>query len=58
MKRAITFGVFDLFHYGHLKLYQNIKKVCGLDTFLVVAVQDSEFIKKQSQMLISIIQQK
>ena len=46
MKRAITVGVFDLFHYGHLKLFQNIKKVCGEDTYLIVAVQKDEWIKK------------
>jgi cytidyltransferase-like protein len=46
MKRVITFGVFDLFHYGHLKLFQNIKKICGPDTYLIVAVQKDEWVKK------------
>lgn len=46
MKKVITFGVFDLFHYGHLKLFQNIKKMCGPDTHLIVAVQKDDWIKK------------
>ena len=46
MKRVITFGVFDLFHYGHLKLFQNIKKMCGPETYLIVAVQKDEWVKK------------
>lgn len=44
--RIITFGVFDLFHFGHLKLFQNIKKICGDDSQLVVMVQDTKDIFK------------
>lgn len=46
MKRTITFGVFDLFHLGHLRLFKNIKKKVGDDCYLIVAVQNSSFIKK------------
>ncbi len=45
-KRIITFGVFDMFHFGHLNLFKNIKEHFGKDTFLIVCVQSSEYIKK------------
>ena len=43
MKRVITFGVFDYFHLGHLRLFQNAKK---LGDYLIVAVQDGTYIQK------------
>lgn len=43
MKKVITFGVFDYFHYGHLKLFERAK---SLGDYLIVAVQDGEFILK------------
>lgn len=43
MKRVITFGVFDFFHIGHLRLFQNAKH---LGDYLIVAVQNDETIKK------------
>ena len=45
-KRIITFGVFDMFHFGHLNLFKNIKKQFGQDSFLIVCVQSSERILK------------
>lgn len=45
MKRILTVGVFDYFHYGHLKLFEQAKNIVS-DGFLIVAVQKSEFIKK------------
>lgn len=45
MKKVITFGVFDLFHIGHLNLFENIKRLIP-DAYLIVAVQDTDFILK------------
>lgn len=43
MNKVITFGVFDYFHYGHLRLFENAKK---LGDYLIVAVQKGEYILK------------
>lgn len=43
MKKVLTVGVFDYFHYGHLKLFNNAK---NFGEYLIVAVQDSDFILK------------
>jgi len=45
-KRIVTFGVFDMLHLGHIRLFKNIKRICGDENHLIVAVQDSEFILK------------
>ncbi|EHR69060.1 cytidyltransferase-related enzyme [Burkholderiales bacterium JOSHI_001] len=37
---AITYGTYDLFHVGHVRLFQRIKARCD---FLVVAVSTDEF---------------
>ena len=41
MKKVLTVGVFDYFHYGHLRLFQRAK---ALGDYLIVAVQDGDFI--------------
>ena len=41
MKKVITFGVFDYFHLGHLRLFENCK---NHGNYLIVAVQDGDFI--------------
>lgn len=41
MSKVLTFGVFDYFHIGHLRLFENCKKH---GDYLVVAVQDGDFI--------------
>ena len=43
MKKVITFGVFDYFHLGHLRLFQNAR---ALGDYLIVAVQAEESILK------------
>ena len=43
MKKVITVGVFDYFHLGHLRLFENAKR---LGDYLIVAVQDGDSILK------------
>ena len=43
MKKVITFGVYDYFHLGHLRLFENAKK---LGDYLIVAVQNGDMILK------------
>lgn len=40
MKRVITYGTFDLLHYGHINLLKNAK---AQGDYLVVAVSTDEF---------------
>jgi len=40
MKKVITYGTFDLFHYGHLKILERAK---SYGDYLVVAVSSDEF---------------
>jgi cytidyltransferase-like protein len=41
MRKVLLVGVFDLFHFGHLQL---IKRASKLGNYLIVAVQDDEYI--------------
>ena len=43
MKKILTFGVFDYFHLGHLRLFKQCKEHAD---YLIVAVQDGEWILK------------
>lgn len=43
MKKVLTVGVFDLLHIGHIELFRKAK-ACG--DYLIVAVQDSDFVLK------------
>lgn len=43
MKRVLTVGVYDFFHIGHLNLFERAR---ALGDYLVVAVQDGEYILK------------
>ncbi len=40
MKRIITYGTFDLLHYGHINLLQRAKE---LGDYLIVALSTDEF---------------
>lgn len=40
MKRVITYGTFDLLHYGHINLLRRAK---GLGDYLIVALSTDEF---------------
>lgn len=43
MNKILTFGVYDYFHLGHLRLFKQCKNYAD---YLIVAVQDGKFIKK------------
>lgn len=40
MKKVITYGTFDLLHYGHVNLLERAKK---LGDYLIVAISTDEF---------------
>lgn len=40
MKKVITYGTYDLFHFGHLRLLERAK---ALGDYLIVAVSSDEF---------------
>lgn len=40
MKRVITYGTFDLLHYGHINI---LKRARSLGDYLIVAVSTDEF---------------
>lgn len=43
MSKILTFGVYDYFHLGHLRLFKQCK---NYGDYLIVAVQDGDYIKK------------
>ena len=44
MKRIITYGTFDLLHYGHINLFKRAK---ALGDYLIVVVSSDEFNRNQ-----------
>ena len=46
MKKAITFGVFDLLHFGHFELFRRIRELVGPDGKVYVMLQIDEMIEK------------
>jgi glycerol-3-phosphate cytidylyltransferase len=44
MRRVITYGTFDLLHYGHINLLRRAKK---LGDYLIVALSTDEFSEKE-----------
>lgn len=43
MNKILTFGVFDYFHLGHLRLFKQCKQY---GDYLIVAIQDGDYILK------------
>ena len=43
MANVLTYGTFDLFHIGHLRLLERAKALAGEDGKLIVAVSTDEF---------------
>ncbi len=43
MKKILTFGVFDYFHIGHLRLFKQCREHAD---YLIVAVQNGDYILK------------
>lgn len=43
MNKILTFGVFDYFHLGHLRLFKQCRSYAD---YLIVAVQDGDYILK------------
>lgn len=41
MTKVLTVGVFDYYHYGHLRLFERAR---ALGDYLIVAVQDDDYI--------------
>lgn len=45
-KKAITFGVFDLLHYGHFELFRRIRELVGPEGEVIVMLQKDEWVAK------------
>lgn len=45
-KTAITFGVFDLLHFGHFELFRRIRELVGENGKVYVMLQIDEMIEK------------
>lgn len=46
MIKALTFGVFDLLHYGHFELFRRIRELVGRDGEVIVMLQKDEWVTK------------
>lgn len=45
-KKAITFGVFDLLHFGHFELFRRIRELVGPEGEVIVMLQKDEWVTK------------
>lgn len=48
MRRVITYGTFDLLHYGHINL---LKRTKALGDYLIVVVSTDEFNWKEKSVI-------
>tara|TARA_Y100001970_G_scaffold293495_1_gene440699 strand:- start:1052 stop:1471 length:420 start_codon:yes stop_codon:yes gene_type:complete len=46
MKRGITFGAFDLFHAGHVMMFEEAKTVCD---YLIVCIQSDPSLDRKEK---------
>ena len=46
MRKVITYGTFDLLHYGHINL---LRRARALGDYLIVALSTDEFNPRQGQ---------
>lgn len=46
MKTVVTFGVYDLLHWGHFELFRRCKEYAGEGGKLIVAIQSDEWVTK------------
>ena len=46
MKKVITYGTFDILHFGHLRLLERAK---ALGDYLVVGLSTDEFCKEKGK---------
>lgn len=44
--KAVTFGVFDLLHYGHFELFRRIRELVGDHGEVIVLLQKDEWVRK------------
>lgn len=44
--KAVTFGVFDLLHYGHFELFRRIRSLVGPFGQVIVMLQKDEWVTK------------
>lgn len=44
--KVLTFGVFDLLHYGHFELFRRARALGGADARLIIALQWDEWVGK------------
>lgn len=44
--KAITFGVFDLLHFGHFELFRRIRELVGPSGEVIVMLQKDEWVTK------------
>jgi glycerol-3-phosphate cytidylyltransferase len=55
MANVITYGTFDLFHYGHLRILQRARELGGPDGTLTVVISSDRFnwVEKQKKCAIT-----